>query len=554
MLRAVTYLLFVCAWLMALLFRGGVPESTWNWSALLLALAGLGSVVATRRGARPAWNPRLEVATLALVVWLFVPLVPLPSWLLAVLSPAKAALVSAYGQIAGSANGFSGAPRGEGFADAWAPLSFSPRDTWATLRFVLPALLTLYLGRVFAVWFQANPSILAAPLLVGGMLQASLALLQAYVVGIRTESDSVSGTFANRNHLAGFLGMVLPVLIGWLLARLDDRSGPGSRYEEEPSETSGGYFHGWRGRSWSGSAWRGESWLVGFRANYLGKSAAWMRMDLPSVLLILTVLLCALGVFASQSRGGTLAMAVSLVGMGLLYSSGFANPVRNGSSRMAAANSGRYAGQSQARRVAIFALLAILAAGLAGSGAAVFDRFRDLGMHSLSQDTRALIWRDTAELFSANWLVGVGLGGYRAALYPFKTAAPISTVDYAHNDYLQLATELGLVGLGLLGWLLYLVARGLLAKQLAEEPEEAGASAGIPASRMQAIVPYSWRIALCGSFLAIATHSLFDFNLYIPSNLQLLAFLAGVSSALAPRPIAAVQPALTRTEVLVSSC
>ena len=43
-------------------------------------------------------------------------------------------------------------------------------------------------------------------------------------------------------------------------------------------------------------------------------------------------------------------------------------------------------------------------------------------------------------------LTGSGLGTYESAFYRFKTVAPMGTVDYAHNDYMQVMAEMGLIG------------------------------------------------------------------------------------------------------------
>ena len=64
----------------------------------------------------------------------------------------------------------------------------------------------------------------------------------------------------------------------------------------------------------------------------------------------------------------------------------------------------------------------------------------------ISADTRAQIWSDSRGIVSAFPLFGVGLGGYESALYRFKTVAPMHTVDFAHNDYLQVLTEMGIIG------------------------------------------------------------------------------------------------------------
>jgi O-antigen ligase len=103
-------------------------------------------------------------------------------------------------------------------------------------------------------------------------------------------------------------------------------------------------------------------------------------------------------------------------------------------------------------------------------------------------------------------------------MYQFKTAAPVNTVDFAHNDYLQMTAELGIPGVLLLAALVVMVV-GRTLTVVFRAPKS----------------PH-WYLAcgLLGSFCAIAVHSLADFNLYVPANALAFAWLAGLSTALSP--------------------
>jgi O-antigen ligase len=131
----------------------------------------------------------------------------------------------------------------------------------------------------------------------------------------------------------------------------------------------------------------------------------------------------------------------------------------------------------------------------------------------ISQDTRAEIWRETGRLVDEYPVLGAGLGSYEAAFMKYKTVAPMHTVDYAHNDYLQVIAETGYVGFGL-----------------------AVALAGYVFWRVIRVVRWergrkNWWLAvgLTGSMAAMALHSLVDFNLYIPANALALAWIAGLA-------------------------
>jgi O-antigen ligase len=127
----------------------------------------------------------------------------------------------------------------------------------------------------------------------------------------------------------------------------------------------------------------------------------------------------------------------------------------------------------------------------------------------IGADSRAQIWRETVPLIRDHWVAGVGMGAYEPAFYRYKRVAPMNMVDYAHNDYLQYWAEWGLVGmaigLGVLGRCLWWMGKGL---------EKSWVVAG------------AW-----GAAAAMGIHSLVDFNLYIPGNVLVLAWILGMGTA-----------------------
>jgi len=120
----------------------------------------------------------------------------------------------------------------------------------------------------------------------------------------------------------------------------------------------------------------------------------------------------------------------------------------------------------------------------------------------ITADTRVEIWRETLHLIQAYPWTGSGAGTYESAFYRYKTVAPMNTVDYAHNDYLQWLAELGGVGFGI--WL-------------------AAAAGVVRAARRHP--------AALGALAAMALHSVVDFNLYIPANALAVAWMAGMGAA-----------------------
>jgi O-antigen ligase len=142
-------------------------------------------------------------------------------------------------------------------------------------------------------------------------------------------------------------------------------------------------------------------------------------------------------------------------------------------------------------------------------------RFAELAAgEEISSDARAVLWQDTSRLILAYPLAGCGLGAYKSCFLRYKTVAPMFSVDFAHNDYLQVMAELGIpVMLAGLALVLRIYWNGVRTVETEEAPD----------NRYLAL-------ACTGSLTAILLHSLMDFNLYIPANALLMAWILGVTS------------------------
>jgi O-antigen ligase len=140
--------------------------------------------------------------------------------------------------------------------------------------------------------------------------------------------------------------------------------------------------------------------------------------------------------------------------------------------------------------------------------------------HDNSGQFRLGAWRDTVRLWATSPLVGNGLGAYADALPPLKTGLGYVTLEHAESDVLEMLAEGGLVGLLLstvaLAGLLRVVVRGL-SRQTDRLRRGLGLGAAAGAS-------------------ALLVHSAFDFNLRIPSNALLFAFLCALALGTAGAP------------------
>jgi O-antigen ligase len=164
---------------------------------------------------------------------------------------------------------------------------------------------------------------------------------------------------------------------------------------------------------------------------------------------------------------------------------------------------------------AALAAIALASAALLPPDKLVLRFAKIASVQGLTAEGRIELWAETIPLIKAYPVFGCGLGGYETAFRRFKVAEPLLTDDYAHNDYLQLPAELGLAGCLILATLAFTVVRRTLRRSVAPYEQE---------NRYLAV-------ACAGALAAILLHSLADFNLYIPANAVLLAWIAGVSMA-----------------------
>ena len=174
--------------------------------------------------------------------------------------------------------------------------------------------------------------------------------------------------------------------------------------------------------------------------------------------------------------------------------------------------------------VAMAVMLAALGLRVAVSQSALLQN----RVHYLvdTKDVRSMIWKAGYAQFRLSPVFGTGASTYlyygRRLRDPLMQDDPIRT----HNDYLELLGEYGVVGAA--GLLLFLGAHlGVgwrtyrhFARRAAEGQSAAGEWVGSNAA--------AWNIGALSATVAMAVHSVVDFNLHIPANALLAAFVFGV--------------------------
>ena len=143
------------------------------------------------------------------------------------------------------------------------------------------------------------------------------------------------------------------------------------------------------------------------------------------------------------------------------------------------------------------------------------NEFDPSGSPTRNGVSRNEIWRATLKMFAAHPVVGVGLGGYWIAITAYHDASGLMTPQEAHNDYLELLSSGGVIGLAIGVWFIIAVVRKARANLLS-------ATGFALASRLGAIL----------GIVGVAAHSLVDFGLHIMVNA--VVFLALISLATGP--------------------
>ena len=265
-------------------------------------------------------------------------------------------------------------------------------------------------------------------------------------LNLKAKMGSVTGTFINRNNFAGYLLMVIPLSVGFL-------------FSMEATQMS--RFKGWRERLVSLD---GKTLLIGFG-----------------------VIVMILGLLFSASRMGMTSLLLSFILLSLL----FKNPSK----------------EHKFSRTSILILgLALLWGAWIGLDA-VISRF-----FTSSEDFKGrwVLWVNTFQIFKDFPIFGSGLGTFTQVFPMYRSFHLIGIATHAENDFLQLASEVGSVGLGLLLILFLFFFYKAISGIRFLSPREPGRYIGIG--------------GLVG-ILALMFHSLVERNLQVPANAFLYTIL-----------------------------
>lgn len=133
----------------------------------------------------------------------------------------------------------------------------------------------------------------------------------------------------------------------------------------------------------------------------------------------------------------------------------------------------------------------------------------------LSTSLRLAINHDAMRMFYSRPILGWGLGNFATAYPQFRSFYTNDLVDQAHNDYLQLLVETGILGFATMLWFIFSMYRYAIPKLRNWDHDVNG----------------SITLAAMLGCTGILAHSFVDFNLQIPANAALFYVLAIFAAA-----------------------
>jgi O-antigen ligase len=360
-------------------------------------------------------------------------------------------------------------------------LSFEPYATRTYFLILLTSFIAFYFAQVVNQDRRRKQFFIGSLVALGtfeafyGLVQYLSGWQQIFAYVKKFDLEEATGTYINRNHYAGFLEMILPFSLAFVFYEYAKLRG------DRDSKVS-------------------------FR-RVIGKAAA-QKLILS---LAVSVVLCAALIF-SRSRMGTLAAASSVLVIFALVSIS------------------RFHGRMGSLLAAIFIILSVSLALWIGPGPIV-SRFQTVGEeYSLGGLSRVSIWRDALPLVNHHSLLGTGLGTFPIAYTTGQTTFLSQFVNHAHNDYLEIAADLGIPAAFILFVSILFILGRVIRSFLSGERD------------FERVVA----LGCAGSIVAILLHSFGDFNLYIPANALLFSTILGLavsvrtpSSEVGRKPIAA---------------
>ena len=142
----------------------------------------------------------------------------------------------------------------------------------------------------------------------------------------------------------------------------------------------------------------------------------------------------------------------------------------------------------------------------------------------VDMDVRLVLWETAVRMWRDHPWFGVGPGHYDHRYRAYRPSAVQLQPDYAHNDYLNLLADYGLVGSGIVLLGLGALAVGIVKvwKHVRRSENEFGLSLSDK---------FAFVLGATIALLALLIHATVDFNLQIPANAMLTVCLVALLSS-----------------------
>ncbi len=327
-----------------------------------------------------------KVLALVYVSFSIIQLLPLPPALLRLLSPRTHGILARLAE-----DGLSGRAAG-----AWHALSFNPAASLG--KFILILCIGVFGFLILrCVRTRREMETMVLVIIAGGLFQAFYGMAEMFsghemIFGLKKRSiGSVTGTYFNRNHFAGFLEMVFPISLGYVLVK--------SRYfmmERDLTFREKVLWFSQEKLQWT--------FLYGLSAIFIGTGLVFSSSRSGVTILLLTIILAA--VLAGEWRD-----------------------ISEGPGRT-----------SSRKVIRIVAGLVLAVSVWIGLGP-VLARFSST---DISAEVRRVFYRNAVEMIRDHPFAGTGQGTFVDAYDMYEKFDDGVKISYAHNDYLEAAAENGL--------------------------------------------------------------------------------------------------------------
>ena len=342
---------------------------------------------------------------------------------------------------------------------AWRPLSL---DVYSTQLYLMKGLCfsLAFLCTVFLVDSKRRFKLACYCIVGSGLLQAtygSMMVLSGLEYGFFVEKyvgrGAATGTFVNSNHFAGYMIICMSVAIGIIIAHGEKRGRDGNRF----------------------------SWLHSFE--YLLSGNGLLRIAVAVMIVALML---------SHSRSANLFFVLAL-SAGVLVSM-------------------LHARKLDTKLIVLFIGFIVIDIIVVGQWFGLREVAERLAATQLEAEDRGSIAMMAFAIVRDFPLTGIGGGAFDVVFPAYKDAAFDLRYEHVHNDFIEIAAEVGLLGfLAFAGFFLsamVLIYRRILARS----------------SRIYRGVAYAG--VILGVWLSL--HSLTDFNMQIAANAMTVVVICGL--------------------------